>query len=383
MLKYILYFLLIIESLEKSDVYFTKHISPEKIVELFKKLNIELKGNLGLKVHTGEKNGPYYLRPSFLKDIYEYTNGTYIETNVAYRGSRYTTESHKELLILNGWNEYRTVIMDENEKNDIILKVNNHHQIPENIVGEHLYDFNSCLVLTHFKGHGMGCFGGALKQLGVGFASRAGKANIHTGGDKGSSISWFKTASQQSFTASIVDAASTIVEYFKNKGGIAYINALVNISKSCDCVGTRAPAPKIRDIGILASIDPVAIDKACYDLIKKENNEGSKELINLAENKLEHTLNFAVEHNLGELDYNLINIDIDDNNESNIPKQEPKSEPKKEETSKPKKSYYTLIIFIIILCVIIFIIYYALKKRKSNSLIKNEEIGGSLPVVPV
>ena len=156
MLKYILLFLLIIQTFEKSDVYFTKDISPEKIVELFKKLNIELKGYLGLKIHSGEKTSPYYLRPSFLKNIYNYTNGTFIETNVAYRGDRFTTESHMKLLKLNGWGEYRTVIMNENDKNDKILKVKNYHKIKENIVGEHLYDFNSCLVLSHFKGLGVG-----------------------------------------------------------------------------------------------------------------------------------------------------------------------------------------------------------------------------------
>jgi len=180
MIRYILYILFFLKALTESDVYFTKIISPEKIVELYKKLNIKLTEPIGLKIHTREKNGPYYLRPSFLKDIYNYTNGTFIECNVAYRGSRYTTELHKELLKYNGWSQYRTLIMDEHEENDIILKVNNHHIISENIVGENLNNFNSCLVLSHFKGHGMGCFGGALKQLSIGFASRAGKTYIHT-----------------------------------------------------------------------------------------------------------------------------------------------------------------------------------------------------------
>ena len=179
----ILIILLFIESLQKSDVYFTKDISSQKIVDMFKKLNIELTGKVGLKVHTGEREGPYFLRPSLLKDIYDYTGGTFIECNTAYTsGHRHTTELHEGTLKINGWSDYRTVIMDKNEANDYNLTVKNHHNISENIVGEHLKDFDSCLVLAHFKGHTMGGFGGAMKQLSIGFASRAGKANIHSGG---------------------------------------------------------------------------------------------------------------------------------------------------------------------------------------------------------
>ena len=388
---YFLLILLLFESFEKSDVYFTKEISPEKIVELFKKLNIELKGNLGLKVHTGEKNGPYYLRPSFLKNIYDYTNGTFIETNVAYRGSRYTTESHKELLVSNGWSEYRTVIMDEDKNNDKILKVNNYYKLSENIVGEHLYDFNSCLVLSHFKGHGMGGFGGALKQLSIGFASSVGKTNIHTAGaTKDSNNMWGKKATQEDFTTAMADAASTIVDYFKNKGGIAYINVLANISKSCDCAGERAPAPKIRDIGILASIDPVAIDKACYDLIVKENNEGAEEWIKQSENKLGlNTLIVAEKHKIGTQEYNLINIDNNNNQISNEIKndtEKQKSEMEKTQVTKSDDKFMNNllpIIALIILCVIIFVIYYIIKKGKKGELIKNESIGGEVQQNPV
>ena len=385
-------FLLLTLTFEKSDVYFTKEISPEKIVELFKKLNANLKGKIGLKVHTGEKNGPYFLRPSFLKNIYDYTNGTFIETNVAYRGNRLTTELHRELLKLNGWNEYRTVIMDEEENNDKILNVNNYHKISKNIVGEHLYDFNSCLVLSHFKGHGMGGFGGALKQLSIGFASRAGKSNIHSAGTtKDYRTVWSQTASQLDFTSAMADAASSVVEYFKGKGGIAYINVLANISKSCDCAGVRAPEPKIRNIGILASTDPVAIDKACYDLIVKENTEGSKDFIKQVQSKLGlNTLDVSVEHGLGVQDYNLISIDnltyieqtknesektlkhnkIDNNNNNN--------------NNNNNKLIHDLIpIFsITILGIIIFVIYYIIKGKKNAELIKNETVGGTVPQGP-
>ena len=391
MIRYILFILFFLNVFTKSDVYFTKIISPEKIVELYEKLNIKLTEPIGLKIHTGEKNGPYYLRPSFLKDIYNYTNGTFIECNVAYKGSRYTTELHKDLLKYNGWSQYRTLIMDESEENDIILKVNNPHIISENIVGENLNNFNSCLVLSHFKGHGMGGFGGALKQLGIGFASRAGKTYIHTAGKtKDYKELWSKVATQLDFTAAMADAASTIVNYFKNKGGIAYINVLANISKSCDCTGIRAAEPRIRNIGILASIDPVAIDKACYDLIAKENNPGSQEWIKQSESKFGlNTLNKAVEHGLGSLEYNLIDIDNEYNesipisytNKNNseakiLSNEEPKNDNDKKYDNSFKKVLFS-VTFISIILIIMIAIIYNVKRRKKGNLVANEDLGQS------
>lgn len=391
MIRYILFILFFLNVFTKSDVYFTKIISPEKIVELYEKLNIKLTEPIGLKIHTGEKNGPYYLRPSFLKDIYNYTNGTFIECNVAYKGSRYTTELHKDLLKYNGWNQYRTLIMDESEENDIILKVNNPHIISENIVGKNLNNFNSCLVLSHFKGHGMGGFGGALKQLGIGFASRAGKTYIHTAGKtKDYKELWSKVATQLDFTAAMADAASTIVNYFKNKGGIAYINVLANISKSCDCTGIRAAEPRIRNIGILASIDPVAIDKACYDLIAKENNPGSQEWIKQSESKFGlNTLNKAVEHELGSLEYNLIDIDNEYNesipisytNKNNseakiLSNEDPKNDNNKKYDNSFKKVLFS-VTFISIILIIMIAIIYNVKRRKKGNLVANEDLGQS------
>ena len=308
----ILIILLFIESLQKSDVYFTKDISSQKIVDMFKKLNIELTGKIGLKVHTGEREGPYFLRPSLLKDIYDYTGGTFIECNTAYTsGHRHTTELHEGTLKINGWSDYRIVIMDENENNDYKLNVKNHHNISENIVGEHLKDFDSCLVLAHFKGHTMGGFGGAMKQLSIGFASRAGKANIHSGGYTTEyEDCWNHEAAQFDFTSAMADAASTIVDYFKGKGKIAYINVLANISTMCDCGGKWAPPPNISDIGILASLDPVAIDQACYDLIYNEHTIGSEKWVNQATRLLAlNTLKVAEELGIGSRDYNLIDVD--------------------------------------------------------------------------
>ena len=308
----ILIILLFIESFQKSDVYFTKDISSQKIVDMFKKLNIELTGKIGLKVHTGEREGPYFLRPSLLKDIYDYTGGTFIECNTAYTsGHRHTTELHEGTLKINGWSDYRIVIMDENENNDYKLNVKNHHNISENIVGEHLKDFDSCLVLAHFKGHTMGGFGGAMKQLSIGFASRAGKANIHSGGYTTEyEDCWNHEAAQFDFTSAMADAASTIVDYFKGKGKIAYINVLANISTMCDCGGKWAPAPNISDIGILASLDPVAIDQACYDLIYNEHTIGSEKWVDQATRLLAlNTLKVAEELGIGSRDYNLIDVD--------------------------------------------------------------------------
>ena len=318
MKRYILLFLFLFQTLEKSDVYFTKEISGEKIVEMFKKLNVKLEGNIGLKVHTGEKDGPYFLRPSFLKNIYDYTNGTFIECNTAYTsGSRLITESHKELLEYNGWSQYRTVILDEENNTDITLNVEKPSNITQNFVGKHIEDYNSCIVLAHFKGHPMGGFGGAMKQLSIGFASREGKCHIHSGGfSKNYQECWNHEALQADFTAAMADAASTVTKYFKDRGGIAYINVLANISLWCDCGGTRSPKPKIRDIGILASTDPIAIDKACYDLILKENNDGSKEWIKQSETLMGlNTLKKGEEKGIGSLDYNLIDVDKKDEND--------------------------------------------------------------------
>ena len=372
-----LFLILILKSFQKSDVYFTKEISGEKIVEMFKKLNITLKGNIGLKVHTGEKDGPYYLRPSVLNNIYDYTNGTFIECNTAYlRRWRHNTSIHQQLLEWNGWNNYRIVLMDENEENDIILNVTKPHNITKNYVGEHLYDYNSCLVLAHFKGHPMGGFGGAMKQLSIGFASRAGKSYIHSGGYTTNYLeAWTHKATQKDFTAAMADAASTVVDYFKNNGGIAYINVLANISKVCDCGGTAAPPPKIRDIGILASLDPVAIDKACYDLIVRENTEGSKDWINQSETLLGlNTLNVAEDIGMGTQDYNFINIDDGDSDGSSDGTSDNK------ENDKNKKNNTLLYVLLgvggaIVITAVIIIVVVVQRKKKSEKIDMPEQAG--------
>ena len=306
-------FISLCKSKQNADVYFTREISPSKIVEIFKKLNVNLKGKIGLKVHSGEKNGPYFLRPKFLKEIYDYTKGTFLECNTAYESVRSYTNTHKELLIENGWFEdgMNIDLMDENPDEDVSLPIENFQQIEQNFVGSHLFNYDSCIVLSHFKGHQMGGYGGALKQLSIGFASQKGKEYIHSGGRE---TDWKKgiggKATQYEFTNAMADAASTIVKYFKEKGEIVYINVLVNISKSCDCAGVSAPEPKIRNLGIMASTDPVAIDRACLDLVSQTNDVGTFDFMDqIQQLEGENTINAAEKLGIGTTSYSLIDLE--------------------------------------------------------------------------
>jgi uncharacterized Fe-S center protein len=246
--------------------------------------------------------------------------------------------------------------MDENDGTDLTLEVEKPNNISVNYVGEHLNNFNSCLVLAHFKGHPMGGFGGAMKQLSIGFASRAGKAYIHSGGTTlNYSQCWNQKATQLDFTAAMADAASTVVKYFKQRGGIVYINVLANISKVCDCGGKAAPPPKVKDIGILASTDPIAIDKACYDLIVDEDSEGSKDWVNQAETlRGLNTLEVGVKLGFGSMDYNLIDVD-----------------------NELWYVYYIIIpvasLIVVAIIVIALVMYF--KKKKNANLEREEETG--------
>ena len=309
----VLFLFSLIYCAEKADVYFTKIITPDRMVDMFKKLNVKLTGNVGLKVHSGETGGLYFLKPDFLQKIYDYTNGTYLECNTAYNSQRSNSDTHKQLLNEHAWyaNGRRMDLMDENPDEDIKFRLKNFNQIDVTYAGAHLEKYDSCVVLSHFKGHPMGGFGGALKQLSIGFASQRGKTWIHSGGRI---LDWHQgisgKATQEEFTNAMGDAASAIVDYFKGKGQIVYLNVLANISKSCDCAGRSAPAPKIKDIGILASTDPVAIDQACLDLIKKTTDEGTQDLLNQI-NKLlgENTIKAAEKLGVGTTEYNLIDVD--------------------------------------------------------------------------
>ena len=357
----LLFIFFIGNSFQKADVYFTQYITKSNMVKMFKKLNVKLTGKIGLKVHSGEVGGKYFLSPDFLQKIHDYTKGTFIECNTAYQGGRYTTEAHKQLLKDHGWlkNGRRTIIMDENPSNDFNLTIENPEIINRTIVGGRLKEFDSCIVLSHFKGHPMGGFGGALKQLSIGFASKAGKEWIHAAGNLTAK------ASQEDFTASMGDAASSLVKYFRDRGGIVFINVLANISLWCDCAGGRAPAPKIHDIGILASTDPVALDRACLDMIENHTDVGTEELLGQIERLVgENTIFVAERHKIGSQEYNFINItnetdqyDIDDENDDND---------EKEGGESSSNTWIIILIFAVIIMIALAILVFYFYKTKNN-----------------
>ena len=294
-------------SKEKSKVYFTKTISAEKVVEMYKILNKPLPGRVAVKVHSGEKGNKNFLRPDFLRTMVDYVQGTVVECNTAYGGARNSTEKHRELMKEHEWTKYFKVDILDAEGPDLTLKIPNGILIKENYVGKNIQNYDSCLVISHFKGHSMGGFGGALKQLSIGFGSSAGKAYQHSGGktnDQGKC--WSQTCSDKEFKEAMADAASSVVEYFK--GNMAFINLMVNISLSCDCDGSAGP-PVMKDIGILSSTDPVALDKACLDLVYKSDDPGKEELIKRIEKLYgPHVIECSVQLGTGKSDYELITV---------------------------------------------------------------------------
>ena len=286
----------------KSKVYFSDEITPQKVLELYKCLNTKLEGNVAIKVHSGEKGNQNFLKPDFWKDIINYVNGTVVECNTAYEGARNTTERHKQLMVDHGWTEcYKVDILDE-EGPDLVLDIPDGKRINKNFVGKKITDYDSMLVLSHFKGHPMGGYGGALKQLSIGVASSYGKAYIHGVGDP----DMFWESDHDQFLESMADAARSVIDYFD--GNILYINVMKNMSVDCDCCA-KAEDPCIADIGILASTDPVAIDKACIDLVYACNDKGKDHLIERIESRNGiHTIEAAVELNCGSTEYELIKI---------------------------------------------------------------------------
>ena len=287
----------------KSKVYFTKNLSSESLINIYKHLNIELKGNVAVKVHSGEAGNQNFLHPEYFKDIINYVNGTVVECNTAYGGERNTSEKHKKLLENHGWTKYFKVDLLDETGPDKEVEIPNGKVIKKNCLGKNIDKYNSMLVLSHFKGHPMGGYGGALKQLSIGCASSYGKAYIHGAGDP--EKLW--TADHDSFLESMADAASSVVKLFENN--IAYINVMCNMSVDCDCCA-KAEDPCMKDIGILASTDPVAIDKACLDLVYNSNDPGKDHLIERIESRNgAHTIDSAYDLKIGNKDYELINID--------------------------------------------------------------------------
>ena len=294
----------------KSKVYFSREISPEIVLKLYKCLGKEIEGKIAFKVHSGEEGNQNFLHPEFWRPIIDELKGTVVECNTAYPGARNTSEKHKELIKKHGWDAYYNFdLMDEND-DDLILDIPNGHQIKKDYVGNHLQRYDGMIVLSHFKGHPMGGYGGALKQLSIGCASSRGKAYIHSAGrstDQETCWNEGTIAEQDDFLESMADAASAVHKFFK--GNIAYINVMKNLSVDCDCCAV-AEDPCMKDIGILASLDPIAIDQACVDLVYIQiRDPGQKHFIERIESRHGiHTIEAASELDFGSRDYDLIEI---------------------------------------------------------------------------
>ena len=294
--------------MKKAVIYFTEELVPEKLIELYNEYKTPLNGNIAIKIHSGEKGNKNFIGSDFLEPIINELNGTLIESNTAYNGARNTTEKHLQLLKDHGWDQFKTDILDSEK--DIILDIPNGKIIQKNYVGDHINRYNSCLVISHVKGHPMGGFGGALKQLSIGFASSNGKVYIH-GHDNfeagKSNLSSVESDNQDMFLDSMADAASSIVNFFSPN--ILFINILKNISTSCDC-DSNAPLPKMQDIGILISNDPVAIDQCSLDLILNADDDHKDEVLDVV-NRLHgnRVIDSAEKLGIGTKNYDLIQID--------------------------------------------------------------------------
>lgn len=291
----------------KSTVYFIKDITPENVVKVYEKLGKELTGKVAVKVHSGEKGNQNYLHPEFMRPILEHVHGTIVECNTAYEGARNTTEKHQRLIKDHGWTDYFTVdIMDAEA--DTTLEIPNGKVIKQNFVGQNLNNYDSMLVLSHFKGHPMGGYGGALKQLSIGVASSAGKAWIHSASKtKDQNELWSNVAEQDQFLEAMADAASSVVAHFN--GNMAFINIMCNMSVDCDCCAV-AEDPCMKDIGILASLDPIAVDRACVDLVKNSDDPGRGHLLErITSRHGEHTIEAAEALGFGTTDYELVKLD--------------------------------------------------------------------------
>ena len=294
-----------------AKVYFSRDISPEKVVELYRRLGVELPGKVAVKVHSGEKGNQNFLRPDFWKPMVDAVRGTVVECNTAYGdaagGVRDHTASHLKLIEYHGWNKYFDVDLMDAEGPDVVWDIPNGKVLKKNTVGKNILNYDSMLVLAHFKGHPMGGYGGALKQLSIGCASRAGKALIHSAGASDDRYEcWEKHASSVAFPEAMADAAMSVVEHFEGK--IAFINVMKNLSVDCDCC-VVAEDPCMKDIGILASLDPVAIDQACIDLVMKSDDPGREHFMERVNSRNGiHTIEAAADLGYGSREYELIEL---------------------------------------------------------------------------
>ena len=285
-----------------AKVYFSPVITPEKVLELYQLVGKTLPGKVAVKLHSGEKGNQNFLKPEFWKPIIDHVDGTVVECNTAYAGERNETGRHVRLLDDHGWSRYFNVDLLDAEGPDLELEIPDGKVIRKNFVGKDIVAYDSMLVLSHFKGHPMGGFGGALKQLSIGVASSFGKAYVHGAGEP--EKIW--TADHDLFLESMADAAGSVVDYFK--GQIVYINVMKNMSVDCDCCAV-AEDPCMEDIGILASTDPIAIDQACVDLVYASDDPGRDHLVERIETRNGiHTVEAAAALGYGTRAYELIRV---------------------------------------------------------------------------
>lgn len=291
----------------KPKVYFTRTITPEKVLEMYELLGKPLTGKVAAKVHSGEAGNQNFLRPEFWKPIIEEVGGTVVECNTAYGGARNSTEKHQKLLKDHGWTKYFDVDLMDAEGPDLKIEIPNGKVLKENYLGKNIVNYDSMIVLAHFKGHPAGGYGGALKQLAIGCASTVGKCLIHSAGyTDDQTIVWQHMAPQDTFCEAMADAAKSVVEQFK--GNIVYINIMCNLSVDCDCCAV-AEDPCMKDIGILSSLDPVALDQACLDLIYASDDPGKAHFLERVESRHGvHTIEAAAELGYGSREYELIEI---------------------------------------------------------------------------
>ncbi len=292
--------------MEKAKVYFTKKIEGKSLIKLYEKLGVSLPGKVAVKLHSGEEGNQNYMKPEFVKDIIEHVHGTVVECNTAYEGSRNTTEKHIKLMEKHGWSKYFEVDILDSDGEEILENPSG-TVIQKNIVGSKMKNYDSMLVLSHFKGHPMGGFGGAIKNLSIGLASSEGKSYIHTSGVEHASFDELMNADHDNFLRSMADSAKTITDFYRGK--IVYINAMVNMSVDCDCCNV-AEDPCMKDIGILASTDPVALDQACIDLVYQSDDSGRDHLVERIESRNGLlTIECAEKQGMGSREYELIPID--------------------------------------------------------------------------
>ena len=287
----------------KPTVYFSPVITPEKVLELFRLVDKDLPGKVAIKLHSGEKGNQNFLKPEFWKPIIDHVGGTVVECNTAYDGERNVTERHVRLLADHGWSKHFPVDLLDAQGPDLELPIPGGKVIQKNFVGKDIVHYDSMLVLSHFKGHPMGGYGGALKQLSIGVASSYGKAYIHGAGDPAKIWS----SDHDSFLESMADAAKSVIDYFS--GNLVYVNVMKNMSVDCDCCAV-AEDPCMGDIGILVSTDPIAIDQACVDLVNASNDPGKEHLLKRINSRNGvHTIEAAAALGYGSREYTLVEVE--------------------------------------------------------------------------